>query len=86
MKRPLLLLGVLLLALTVVGCQKQESQSAKSQPAQPATTKPAAEQAKADPLAAWKPKFDPSGAEYTYILSNVSHPAIEGVGGRLPHP
>jgi len=35
---------------------------------------------KADPLAAWKPDFDPSGAEYTYILSNVSHPAIEGVG------
>ncbi|BCR03264.1 C4-dicarboxylate-binding periplasmic protein DctP [Desulfuromonas versatilis] len=35
---------------------------------------------KADPLAAWKPQFDPSGAKYTYILSNVSHPAIEGVG------
>ena len=34
---------------------------------------------KEDPLAAWKPKFDPSGAEYTYILSNVSHPVIEGV-------
>jgi len=34
---------------------------------------------KADPLAAWKPKFDPSGAEYTYILSNISHPVIEGV-------
>ena len=33
-----------------------------------------------DPLAAWKPKFDPSGAKYTYILSNVSHPVIEGVG------
>jgi TRAP-type C4-dicarboxylate transport system substrate-binding protein len=35
---------------------------------------------KADPLAAWKAKFDPSKAEYTYILSNVSHPGIEGVG------
>ena len=34
---------------------------------------------KKDPLAAWTPKFDPSGAEYTYILSNVSHPVIEGV-------
>lgn len=34
---------------------------------------------KKDPLAAWKPKFDPSGAEFTYILSNVSHPVIEGV-------
>jgi len=33
----------------------------------------------ADPLAAWKPGFDPSGAQYTYILSNVDHPAIEGI-------
>lgn len=33
-----------------------------------------------DPLAAWKPAFDPSGAKYTYILSNVDHPAIEGIG------
>jgi len=36
-------------------------------------------QAKADPLAKWKPSFDPSGAEYTYLLSCVGHPAIEGV-------
>ena len=35
---------------------------------------------KKDPLAAWKPKFDPSGAQYTYVLSNISHPVIEGVG------
>lgn len=41
----------------------------------PATLSAAAK----DPLAAWKPTFDPSGAEYTYILSNVSHPVIEGV-------
>jgi len=34
---------------------------------------------KANPLAAWQPKFDPSGAKYTYILSNISHPVIEGV-------
>jgi TRAP-type transport system periplasmic protein len=37
-------------------------------------------QEKADPLAAWKPAFDPSGAQYTYLLSNVSHPGIEGIG------
>ncbi|BCR03265.1 C4-dicarboxylate ABC transporter [Desulfuromonas versatilis] len=30
-------------------------------------------------LANWKPKFDPSGAQYTYLLSNVDHPAIEGI-------
>ncbi len=35
---------------------------------------------KKNPLEAWQPKFDPSGAKYTYILSNVSHPVIEGVG------
>lgn len=34
---------------------------------------------KKDPLAAWKPDFDPSSAEYTYLLSCVGHPAIEGV-------
>ncbi len=38
-----------------------------------------AAQKKANPLAAWQPKFDPSGAKYTYILSNISHPVIEGV-------
>lgn len=32
-----------------------------------------------DPLAAWTPKFDPKGAQYTYLLSNVDHPAIEGI-------
>ncbi|MDY0190190.1 MAG: TRAP transporter substrate-binding protein [Desulfuromonas sp.] len=30
--------------------------------------------------ASWNPDFDPSGAEYTYLLSNVSHPSIAGVG------
>ena len=39
-----------------------------------------AAEAKKIPLEAWQPKFDPSGAEYTYMLSNVSHPVIEGVG------
>lgn len=42
-------------------------------------TMASAEAKKKDPLAAWKPKFDPSGAKYTYILSNISHPVIEGV-------
>ncbi len=28
----------------------------------------------------WQPKFDPGKAQYTYILSCVGHPAIEGVG------
>lgn len=36
-------------------------------------------EAKEDPLANWQPKFDPSRAEYKYLLSCVGHPAIEGV-------
>ena len=38
-----------------------------------------AEEKKPDPLEAWKPKFDPSKAEFNYLLSNVSHPGIEGI-------
>jgi TRAP-type C4-dicarboxylate transport system substrate-binding protein len=34
---------------------------------------------KAPSLAAWKAKFDPSGAKYKCIVSNVSHPVIKGV-------
>jgi hypothetical protein len=30
-------------------------------------------------LDAWKPSFDPSGAKYKCIVSNVSHPVIKGV-------
>jgi len=33
-----------------------------------------------DPLASWKPAFDPSGAKYTYILSNIAHPGVAGIG------
>mgnify|MGYP001481667381 CR=1 FL=1 len=35
--------------------------------------------AKDDPLSDWEPKFDPSRAEYKYLLSCVGHPSIEGV-------
>ncbi len=40
----------------------------------------AAATANSDALAAWQPNFDPSGAEYTYLLSNVAHPGIAGIG------
>lgn len=33
-----------------------------------------------NPLDAWKPAFDPAGAEYTYVLSNIAHPGIAGIG------
>jgi len=35
--------------------------------------------AQQDPMAAWKPKFDPSGAKYKVIVSNVSTPGLIGV-------
>lgn len=35
--------------------------------------------AKKPSLDNWKPDFDPSGAKYKCIISNVSHPAIKGV-------
>jgi TRAP-type C4-dicarboxylate transport system substrate-binding protein len=35
--------------------------------------------AKAPSLDAWKPAFDPSGAKYKAIVSNVSHPVLKGV-------
>ncbi|MBW1893947.1 MAG: TRAP transporter substrate-binding protein [Deltaproteobacteria bacterium] len=35
--------------------------------------------AKKSPLDAWKPDFDPSGAKYKCIVSNISHPVIKGV-------
>lgn len=41
---------------------------------------PSFAETKGDPLAAWKPKFDPSGAQYTYLLSNVDTPMIDGIG------
>ncbi len=77
MKRLSYLLGGLLLIVGLVGCPgEKKTAEAEKKPAQPAAEAPPAKQ---DPLAAWQPDFDPSGAEYTYLLSNVSHPAIEGV-------
>jgi len=35
--------------------------------------------AKKPSLDAWKPAFDPSGAKYKCIVSNVSHPVLKGV-------
>jgi len=34
---------------------------------------------KAPSLSKWKPAFDPSGAKYKCVVSNVSHPVIKGV-------
>ncbi|PLX96986.1 MAG: C4-dicarboxylate ABC transporter substrate-binding protein [Desulfuromonas sp.] len=78
MKRLWSLALTLMLTLALVAC-KNDAPPPSSNVEKAAAEKPA-EPAKADPLATWKPAFDPSGAEYTYLLSNVSHPGIAGVG------
>lgn len=35
--------------------------------------------AAAPPMDAWRPSFDPSGAKYRCVVSNVSHPALKGI-------
>lgn len=40
---------------------------------------PASQAFSKDPLEKWSPSFDPSKAEFVYLLSCVGHPAIEGV-------
>lgn len=57
----------------LTGCGKDQEQPSPA--AEPETAAPE----KKDPLAGWQPQFDPSKAEYTYLLSNLSHPSIEGV-------
>jgi TRAP-type C4-dicarboxylate transport system substrate-binding protein len=74
MKRILVTLLLCGFALNLGGC-KDETPAPK-----PTESAQAPAPAKEDPLAKWKPAFDPSKAEYTYILSNISHPVIEGVG------
>lgn len=64
-------LAILMVAVGLTACKQQTTSDRESVQKKP---KPVA-----DPLAAWQPQFDPSGAEYTYLLSNVDHPAIEGI-------
>ena len=63
--------------------QKAEQQVEKAEkppekPAEPAQ-KPEAAASKGPSLDKWKPEFDPSGAKYKFIVSNVSHPVLKGV-------
>lgn len=71
MKRSWLILVFLVLVTTLSGCRQETPP--------PAPASPPAAPAPKDPLAAWTPAFDPSGAEFTYLLSNVDHPAIAGI-------
>ena len=84
MRKLTILVAMLFATAMLFGCQEEAPKTVetakKVEAAKPAEQAKAAEPKKKDPLAAWKVKFDPSGAEYTYILSNISHPVIEGVG------
>lgn len=42
-----------------------------------------AQDKKADPLEKWKPAFDYSKAKYKVVISNVSHPVLDGAAGFL---
>lgn len=66
-------LGLLMVVCSLSGCKQETAPSVQQE------AKPVAREVETDPLAAWQPSFDPKGAEYTYILSNVDHPAIEGI-------
>ncbi len=72
---PLLLpfLALLLALGNLTGCRRGSEVEEEQTPAA------AARVAAKDPLADWQPRFDPRGAEYTYLLSNVDHPSIEGI-------
>ncbi|PIU50073.1 MAG: C4-dicarboxylate ABC transporter substrate-binding protein [Desulfobacterales bacterium CG07_land_8_20_14_0_80_52_14] len=64
-------MGIMLVVFTFVVGFIAGSAIAQQQPAQ--------QQPQKSPLDAWKPAFDPSGAKYKMIVSNVSSPAIKGV-------
>ena len=78
MKRLGLVLILLSQVLILTGCQ-QEPPPATTKPATVAPVAPVAKETAKDPLADWQPAFDPSRAEFTYILSNIDHPAIAGI-------
>jgi len=72
MRKTLLCLAAIAL-LCCIGCSQENSPEPAAKPA------PAPSPQQENPLARWQPAFDPAGAEYTYLLSCIGHPAIEGV-------
>jgi TRAP-type C4-dicarboxylate transport system substrate-binding protein len=61
-----------------LAAEEQPAQTQVAEKEEPAKEAPAAKPA-GPSLDQWKPAFDPSGAEYKCIVSNVSHPVIKGV-------
>ncbi len=56
----------------------EKAEKPPEKPTEP-ESKPVAAAPKGPSLDKWKPEFDPSGAKYTFIVSNVSHPVLKGV-------
>lgn len=82
-------LSVFMLCVTI-GCSDEKAPATKAQGSekvvqQATTTKklvtppPTTDPKKASILQRWQPNFDPSSAEFTYLLSCIGHPDIEGV-------
>jgi len=66
--------GVLL-----ISCGPGEKPDEKAKKTTEPEKKPVVAKKKGPSLDKWKPNFDPSGAKYKFIVSNVSHPVIKGV-------
>lgn len=78
----------------VLGCSQEEQAPAPAQnqvvtkaqspqtspaPELPAIPPPSTDPKNVSILARWQPSFDHTGAQYTYLLSCIGHPDIEGV-------
>ena len=85
----LIILTVIFLSV-VLGCSQEEpanrtaaqqtgEQAAATESKAPVTQPAPKESEDISPLARWQPSFDISKAEYTYLLSCIGHPDIEGV-------
>ena len=66
--------GVLL-----ISCGQGEKPDEEAKKTTEPEKKPVVAKKKGPSLDKWKPNFDPSGAKYKLIVSNVSHPVIKGV-------
>ncbi len=66
--------GVLL-----ISCGQGEKPDEEAKKTTEPEKKPVVAKKKGPSLDKWTPNFDPSGAKYKFIVSNVSHPVIKGV-------
>ena len=65
--------------LLLISCGPGEKPDEKAKRTTEPEKKPVVAKKKGPSLDKWKPNFDPSGAKYKLIVSNVSHPVIKGV-------